>query len=268
MAKEIVEEAVKKMANEIMAKRIIPCLDVDRGRVVKGVHFTDIKDAGDPVEMAVFYDREGADEIAFLDISASHEKRKTMMELAGKLAEKVSIPIIIGGGISSIEQIKEILKKGADKVSINTAAFNNPHLISEASKMSGSQSIIIAIDAKFKNKGFWEVYLEGGRKPTGVNAIDWARKVEELGAGEILLTSMDRDGTREGYDIELTRAVTSAVNIPVIASGGAGKLEHLKDVIKYADADAVLVASIFHYGEYTIKEAKQYLKSEGINVRI
>jgi cyclase len=252
----------------MITKRIIPCLDVEKGRVVKGVHFIDIKDAGDPVELAAFYDSEGADEIVFLDISASHEKRKTMVELAARTAEKVFIPYTIGGGISSVEQIREILKKGADKVSINTAAFNDPSLISRASKIFGSQCIVIAIDAKFKSKGFWEVYLEGGRKPAGVNAVDWARKVEELGAGEILLTSMDRDGTKEGYDIELTRAVTSVVNIPVIASGGAGKLEHLRDVIKYADADAVLVASIFHYGEHSIREAKQYLKSEGINVRI
>ncbi|MDD3818317.1 MAG: imidazole glycerol phosphate synthase subunit HisF [Actinomycetota bacterium] len=252
----------------MMSKRIIPCLDIKDGRVVKGTHFIDIKDAGDPVELAAFYEREGADEIVFLDISASHEKRKTMIELAGKVADKVSIPFIVGGGIGSIEQIQNILKNGADKVSINTAAFNNPSFISEASKIFGSKRIIVAIDAKFKDKDFWEVYIDGGRKPAGVNAVDWAKKVEELGAGEILLTSIDRDGTKEGYDIELTRAVTSVVNIPVIASGGAGKLEHLRDVIKYADADAVLVASIFHYGEHSIREAKQYLKSEGINVRI
>ncbi|SRR4030066_1956065 len=252
----------------MITKRIIPCLDVDRGRVVKGVHFIDIKDAGDPVELAAFYDREGADEIVFLDITASHEKRKTVIELASKTAEKVFIPYTIGGGISSVEHIREILKRGADKISINTSAFKNPSLVSEASKVFGSQCIVIAIDAKYKSKGFWEVYLNGGRTPTGMNAVDWAKKVEKLGAGEILLTSMDKDGTKEGYDIELTGAVTSVVNIPVIASGGAGKLEHLRDVIKYADADAVLVASIFHYGQYTIKEAKQYLESEGINVRI
>lgn len=252
----------------MITKRIIPCLDVDRGRVVKGVHFIDIKDAGDPVELAAFYDREGADEIVFLDITASHEKRKTAIELASKTAEKVFIPYTIGGGISSVEHIREILKRGADKISINTSSFKNPSLVSEASKVFGSQCIVIAIDAKYKSKGFWEVYLNGGRTPTGMNAVDWAKKVEKLGAGEILLTSMDKDGTKEGYDIELTGAVTSVVNIPVIASGGAGKLEHLRDVIKYADADAVLVASIFHYGQYTIKEAKQYLESEGINVRI
>ena len=252
----------------MITKRIIPCLDVDRGRVVKGVHFIDIKDAGDPVELAAFYDREGADEIVFLDITASHEKRKTVIELASKTAEKVFIPYTIGGGISSVEHIREILKRGADKISINTSAFKNPSLVSEASKVFGSQCIVIAINAKYKSEGFWEVYLNGGRTPTGMNAVDWAKKVEKLGAGEILLTSMDKDGTKEGYDIELTGAVTSVVNIPVIASGGAGKLEHLRDVIKYADADAVLVASIFHYGQYTIKEAKQYLESEGINVRI
>jgi len=252
----------------MITKRIIPCLDVDKGRVVKGIHFVNIRDAGDPVELAAYYDREGADEIVFLDITASHEKRKTVIDLASKTAEKVFIPYTIGGGISSIEQIREILKKGADKISINTSAFENPSLVSKASKIFGSQCIVVAIDAKYKRKGFWEVYLNGGRTPTGVNAVEWAKKTEELGAGEILLTSMDKDGTKDGYDIELTGSVTSAVNIPVIASGGAGKLEHLKDVIKYANADAVLVASIFHYGQYTIREAKRYLKSEGINVRI
>jgi len=252
----------------MITKRIIPCLDVDKGRVVKGIHFVNIRDAGDPVELAAYYDREGADEIVFLDITASHEKRKTVIDLASKTAEKVFIPYTIGGGISSIEQIREILKKGADKISINTSAFENPSLVSKASKIFGSQCIVVAIDAKYRRKGFWEVYLNGGRTPTGVNAVEWAKKTEELGAGEILLTSMDKDGTKDGYDIELTDSVTSAVNIPVIASGGAGKLEHLKDVIKYANADAVLVASIFHYGQYTIREAKRYLKSEGINVRI
>ncbi len=252
----------------MITKRIIPCLDVDKGRVVKGIHFVNIKDAGDPVELAAFYDREGADEIVFLDITASHEGRRTVVELASKTAEKVFIPYIIGGGISKIEHIREILKKGADKISINTSAFENPSLIKKASKVFGSQCIVVAIDAKYESENFWEVHTSGGRKATGMDAVEWAKKVEELGAGEILLTSMDKDGTKDGYDIELTGAVTSAVNIPVIASGGAGKLEHLRDVIKYADADAVLVASIFHYGEYSIREAKQYLKSEGINVRI
>jgi cyclase len=252
----------------MITKRIIPCLDVDKGRVVKGINFVDIKDAGDPVELAAFYDKEGADEIVFLDITASHERRKTVVDLASKTAEKVFIPYTIGGGISRIEHIREILRKGADKISINTAAVRDPYLINRASKIFGSQCIVVAIDAKYKNKDFWEVYINGGRTPTGINAVDWAKRVEELGAGEILLTSMDKDGTKDGYDIDLTGAITSVVNIPVIASGGAGKLEHLRDVIKYANADAVLVASIFHYRQYTIREAKEYLKSEGINVRI
>lgn len=252
----------------MITKRIIPCLDVDKGRVVKGINFVDIKDAGDPVELAAFYDKEGADEIVFLDITASHERRKTVVDLVSKTAEKVFIPYTIGGGISRIEHIREILRKGADKISINTAAVRDPSLINRASKIFGSQCIVVAIDAKYKNKDFWEVYINGGRTPAGINAVDWAKKVEELGAGEILLTSMDKDGTKDGYDIDLTGAITSVVNIPVIASGGAGKLEHLRDVIKYTGADAVLVASIFHYRQYTIREAKEYLKSEGINVRI
>jgi cyclase len=252
----------------MITKRIIPCLDVDKGRVVKGIHFVDIKDAGDPVELAAFYDKEGADEIVFLDITASHERRRTVVELASKTAEKVFIPYTIGGGISRIEHIREILRKGADKISINTSAVKDPSLISRASKIFGSQCIVVAIDAKYKNKDFWEVYINGGRNPTGMSAVDWAKKVEELGAGEILLTSMDKDGTKDGYDIDLTGAVTLVVNIPVIASGGAGRLEHLRDVIKHANVDAVLVASIFHYGKNTIKEAKEYLRSEGINVRI
>jgi len=252
----------------MIIKRIIPCLDVDKGRVVKGIKFVDIKDAGDPVELAAFYDKEGADEIVFLDITASHERRKTVVDLASKTAEKVFIPFTIGGGISRIEHIREILQKGADKISISTSAFRDPSLINRASKIFGSQCIVVAIDAKYKNKDFWEVYINGGRTPTGMNAVDWAKRAEELGAGEILLTSMDKDGTKDGYDIDLTGAVTSVVNIPVIASGGAGKLEHLRDVIKYAGADAVLAASIFHYRQYTIREAKEYLKSEGISVMI
>lgn len=252
----------------MIIKRIIPCLDVDKGRVVKGIKFVDIKDAGDPVELATFYDKEGADEIVFLDITASHERRKTVVDLASKTAEKVFIPFTIGGGISRIEHIREILQKGADKISISTSAFRDPSLINRASKIFGSQCIVVAIDAKYKNKDFWEVCINGGRTPTGMNAVDWAKRAEELGAGEILLTSMDKDGTKDGYDIDLTGAVTSVVNIPVIASGGAGKLEHLRDVIKYAGADAVLAASIFHYRQYTIREAKEYLKSEGISVMI
>jgi len=252
----------------LITKRIIPCLDVDRGRVVKGINFVDIRDAGDPVELASFYDAQGADEVVFLDITASHEKRKTVVELASKTAEKVFIPYTIGGGIKNIDDIREVLKKGADKISINTQAFTDPSLIGRGAKIFGSQCIVVAIDAKYRSRDFWEVYLHGGRTPTGKDAVWWAKESERLGAGEILLTSMDKDGTKDGYDIELTRAVSKAVNIPVIASGGAGKLKHLRDVIKYADADAVLVASIFHYGKYTIKEAKEYLKSEGINVRL
>ena len=252
----------------MITKRIIPCLDVDRGRVVKGISFVDIRDAGDPVELASFYDAEGADEVVFLDITASHEKRKTVVELASKTAEKVFIPYTIGGGIKNIDDIREVLKKGADKISINTRAFTDPSLIVEGAKIFGSQCIVVAIDAKYRSRDFWEVYLHGGRTPTGKDAVWWAKEAERLGAGEILLTSMDKDGTKDGYDIELTRAVSEAVNIPVIASGGAGKLEHLRDVIKYADADAVLVASIFHYGKYTVREAKEYLRDEGINVRL
>ncbi len=252
----------------MITKRIIPCLDVDRGRVVKGISFVDIRDAGDPVELASFYDTEGADEVVFLDITASHEKRKTVVELASKTAEKVFIPYTIGGGIKNIDDIREVLKKGADKISINTQAFTDPSLIGRGAKIFGSQCIVVAIDAKYRSRDFWEVYLHGGRTPTGKDAVWWAKEAERLGAGEILLTSMDKDGTKDGYDIELTRAVSESINIPVIASGGAGKLEHLRDVIKYADADAVLVASIFHYGKYTVREAKEYLKSEGINVRL
>ncbi len=252
----------------MISKRIIPCLDVNKGRVVKGVSFINLRDAGDPVELAAFYDREGADEIVFLDITASHEKRKTVVELASRTSEKVFIPYTIGGGIYSIEDIREILRKGADKISINTAAVENPGLIAESSKVFGSQCIVVAIDAKKSGPGRWEVYTHGGRTPTGLDAVDWAIEAQKRGAGEILLTSMDKDGTKDGYDIELTGSVVSAVNIPVIASGGAGNLEHLRDVFIQANADAALVASIFHYGEYTVREAKKYLKSQGINVRI
>ena len=252
----------------MLTKRIIPCLDVKQGRVVKGIGFVNLQDAGDPVELAAFYDREGADEVVFLDITASHENRKTVIELASRTAEKVFIPYTIGGGIGSIEDIRQILRQGADKVSINTFAVNNPDFIRKAARVFGSQCMVVAVDAKRKSNGSWEVYTHGGRKPTGMDAVDWAREVEKLGAGEILLTSMDKDGTKDGYDIPLTAAVSSAVNIPVIASGGAGKLEHLRDAIIEGNADAVLVASIFHYGKYTIKEAKQYLKSQGINIRM
>lgn len=252
----------------MISKRIIPCLDVNKGRVVKGVSFINLRDAGDPVELAAFYDREGADEVVFLDITASHEKRKTVIELASKTAEKVFIPYTIGGGIDSIEDIREILRKGADKISINTSAVKNPELIAESSKVFGSQCIVVAIDAKKTGSNHWEVFIHGGRTPTGLDAVEWAIEVQKLGAGEILLTSMDKDGTKDGYDIKLTRAVVSSVNIPVIASGGAGSLEHLRDVFTQANADAALVASIFHYGEHTVREAKKYLKSQGINIRI
>ncbi|MCE5329930.1 imidazole glycerol phosphate synthase subunit HisF [bacterium] len=252
----------------MITKRIIPCLDVNKGRVVKGVSFVNLRDAGDPVELAAYYDREGADEIVFLDITASHERRKTVIELASKAAEKVFIPYTIGGGINRVDDIREILKKGADKISINTSAVENPNLIEEGANLFGSQCIVVAIDAKKVSNSNWEVYIHGGRTPTGKDAVKWAKQVEDLGGGEILLTSMDKDGTKDGYDLELTHAITSAVNIPVIASGGAGKLEHLRDVIKLAGADAVLVASIFHYGEFTVKQAKEYLRKEGINIRI
>jgi len=252
----------------MISKRIIPCLDVDKGRVVKGVSFINLRDAGDPVELAAFYDREGADEVVFLDITASHERRKTVVELASRTSEKVFIPYMIGGGIGSIEDIRDILRKGADKISINTSAVKNPELIAKSSKVFGSQCIVVAIDAKKTGSCNWEVFIHGGRTPTGLDAVRWAIEVQKLGAGEILLTSMDKDGTKDGYDIELTRTVVSSVNIPVIASGGAGNLEHLKDAFIQANADAVLVASIFHYGEHTVREAKKYLKSQGINVRI
>ena len=252
----------------MISKRIIPCLDVNKGRVVKGVSFINLRDAGDPVELAAFYDREGADEVVFLDITASHERRKTAVELASRTAEKVFIPYTIGGGIDSIEDIREILRKGADKISMNTSAVKNPELIAESSKVFGSQCIVVAIDAKKAGPNHWEVFIHGGRTPTGLDAVGWAIEVQKLGAGEILLTSMDKDGTKDGYDIELTRAVVSSVNIPVIASGGAGSLEHLRDVFTQANADAALVASIFHYGEHTVRDAKKYLKSQGINIRI
>ena len=252
----------------MILKKIIPFLDVNKGRVVKGVSFINLRDAGDPVELAAFYDREGADEVVFLDITASHERRKTVVELASRTAEKVFIPYTIGGGIDSIEDIREILRKGADKISINTSAVKNPELIAESSKVFGSQCIVVAIDAKKTGDNHWEVFIHGGRTPTGLDAVKWAIEAEKLGAGEILLTSMDKDGTKDGYDIELTRAVVSSVNIPVIASGGAGSLEHLRDVFTQANADAALVASIFHYGKHTVREAKKYLKSQGINIRI
>jgi imidazole glycerol-phosphate synthase subunit HisF len=252
----------------MLAKRIIPCLDVENGRVVKGVHFVNLRDAGDPVELAAFYDREGADELVFLDITASHENRDTKVELAGRTGEEVFIPYTIGGGIGSLEDIRKILKAGADKVSINTAAVEDPSLITRASERFGSQCVVVAIDAKGRGDGTWEIYTHGGRTPTGIDMIEWAEKVEKSGAGEIMLTSMDRDGTKLGYDIPMTRAVCETVSIPVIASGGAGTLEHLAEAIEETGCDAVLAASIFHYGEHAISDAKRLLDSRGITVRL
>ena len=250
----------------MLVKRIIPCLDVHNGRVVKGVNFTDLKDAGDPAGLASFYDREGADELVFLDISATNEGRRTMVEVIKKTAEQIKIPLIVGGGIASIDDMERILAAGASKVSVNSAAVNDPQLIAEGMKRFGSQAVIAAIDARQKDEACWEVYINGGKKSTGLDVVKWARRVEELGAGEILLTSMDRDGTKEGYDLGLTAAVSEAVSIPVIASGGAGDLRHLFEGITVGKADAVLCASIFHYREYTIAQAKKYLRDRGVAV--
>ena len=247
--------------------RIIPCLDVDKGRVVKGINFVSLRDAGDPVEMGAIYDVENADELVFLDITASHEERDLVFDMAARVAEKVFIPFTVGGGLRNEDDIRRMLATGADKVSLNTAAVKDPGLITTSSRRFGAQCVVVAIDAKRIEPGSWEVYINGGRTPSGMDAVAWARKAESLGAGEILLTSMDCDGTKEGYDIELTRAVVEAVNLPVIASGGAGNLEHLVQVILESGADAVLAASIFHYGEYSIKEAKEFLRDKGIPVR-
>ena len=253
----------------MLARRIIPCLDVSEGRVVKGVKFVQLRDAGDPVELAAFYDREGADELTFLDITASAQKRYIIMDIVRKVAEKVFIPFTVGGGISDTEMIKEILKSGADKVSINTAAVKDPELIKKASDKFGSQCIVVAIDAKKNSdKPSWEVYVNGGRTPTGLDVVEWAKKAEGLGAGEILLTSMDKDGTKEGYDIELTKAISSSVKIPVIASGGAGTMEHVYEALTRGAADAALLASCLHYGEFRIKELKDFLTRKGIPVRL
>lgn len=294
----------------MLAKRIIPCLDVKDGRVVKGISFVNLRDAGDPVVNAIFYDEQGADELVFLDITASHEKRKIILDVVERTAADVFMPLTVGGGIKTLDDIRDLLNAGCDKVSINTTAVNNPDFIRQASERFGSQCIVVAIDAKrvhdsrfdirdsedvpqwlksskelrerlLINQAFpslfhfctpspklWEVYTHGGRRPKGINAIEWAKYMEELGAGEILLTSMDRDGTKDGYDLELTRAVSESVSIPVIASGGAGNLEHLYKGIVKGKADAVLAASIFHYREYTIREAKEYLKSRGVAVRL
>ena len=250
----------------MLAKRIIPCLDVNRGRVVKGVRFLGLRDAGDPVEVARRYEQQGADEVVFLDITASHERRRTVVELARRTAEVLFIPFTIGGGIRTIEDMRAVLKAGCDKVSINTAAVERPALIQEGARRFGSQCIVVAMDAKRRGL-HWQVYTHGGRTPTGLDAVAWARKVERLGAGEILLTSMDCDGTRDGYDLALTAAVSSAVSIPVIASGGAGTLRHLHEALTTGKADAVLAASILHYQEFTVPQAKCYLRARGVPVR-
>jgi len=254
-----------------LAKRIIPCLDVDKGRVVKGVRFVDIIDAGDPVEIARVYDEQGADELVFLDITASHERRDTMVHVVEEVASQVFIPLTVGGGIRELEDIRRMLNAGADKVAINTAAISNPDFVSKAAQRFGCQCIVVAIDAKQVENGDspkWEIFTHGGRKPTGIDVLEWACKMVQFGAGEILLTSMDRDGTRDGFDLALTRAVSEAVTIPVIASGGVGELAHLAEGIKEGKADAVLAASIFHYGEYTVGEAKRCMAEHGIEVRL
>lgn len=290
----------------MLAKRIIPCLDVKDGRVVKGVSFVNLRDAGDPVENAIYYDEQGADELVFLDITASHEKRKIILDVVERTASDVFMPLTVGGGIKTLDDIRDLLNAGCDKVSINTAAVNDPEFVKKAAERFGSQCIVVAIDAKrvhgsrfeirdpeeipewlmssrelsdrllinsslitrHSSLSLWEVYTHGGRRPKGINAVEWAKYIEELGAGEILLTSMDRDGTKKGFDLELTKTVSEAVNIPVIASGGAGNLEHLYEGIVIGKADAVLAASIFHYREYTIREAKEYLRSKGVPVRL
>ena len=253
-----------------LAKRIIPCLDVDRGRVVKGVQFVGIRDAGDPVEVAKRYNEEGADELVFLDITASHEERETMVHVVEEVASQVFIPLTVGGGIRTREDIRRMLNAGADKVGINTAAVFNPEFVREAAESFGSQCIVVAIDAKqvSDEPPRWEIFTHGGRKPTGIDAVEWARKMVDFGAGEILLTSMDRDGTRDGFDLALTRAVSDAVDVPVIASGGVGTLEHLADGVTLGKADAVLAASIFHFGEHTVGEAKACMRQRGIEVRL
>jgi cyclase len=249
-----------------LAKRVIPCLDVTAGRVVKGVNFLQLRDAGDPVEIAARYDAEGADELTFLDITASSDERGMLLHVIESVASRVFIPLTVGGGVRRVEDVRRLLNAGADKVSINTAAVQSPDLVSQASGIVGAQCIVVAIDAKRKGSS-WEVFTHGGRKPTGLDAVQWAQRMVEAGAGEILLTSMDRDGTRNGFDVELTRAVSEAVSVPVIASGGAGTLEHLAQGIIAGKADAVLAASIFHFGEFTLRQAKDHMKSRGIEMR-
>ncbi len=250
-----------------LAKRIIPCLDVHAGRVVKGVNFVSLRDAGDPVEVARGYDEAGADEITFLDITASSDARDTIVPVIERVAEQVFIPLTVGGGVRKVEDVRRLLNAGADKVSINTAAVENPALVSEAARRFGSQAIVVAVDAKSSGSGRWEVYTHGGRKPTGLDAVQWAVSMAERGAGEILLTSMDRDGTKAGFDLELTRAVSRAVPVPVIASGGVGTLEHLAQGVEIGGADAVLAASIFHYGEFSVAQAKRFMADRGIEMR-
>ncbi len=251
----------------MLTKRIIPCLDVRDGRVVKGINFVELRDAGDPVEQASLYDRQGADEICFLDISASPEGKATIVDVVARTADCVFVPLTVGGGVRTVDDIRRLLEAGADKVSINTAAIRNPELVAEAARRFGSQAIVVAVDARREADGHYQVYSHGGRTPEGLEAIAWCRRMEELGAGEILLTSMDRDGTRRGYELDLTRQVVDAVTIPVIASGGVGELEHMVAGLTTGGADAVLAASIFHYGEHTIGDAKQYLRSRGVPVR-
>lgn len=248
-------------------KRIIPCLDVKDGRVVKGTNFVGLRDAGDPVELAARYDKERADELVFLDITASSDKRDTIVDVARGCASQVFIPFTIGGGIRTVEDMRKMLKAGADKTSLNTAAVKNPSVIREGAEKFGRQCVVLAVDARRSGDHRWEVYVNGGRTPTGIDCLEWVKRATELGAGEILLTSMDADGMKSGYDIELTRAVSEAVDVPVIASGGAGKLEHFYDVLTEGKADAVLAASVFHYGTFTVREVKEYLKSRGVEVR-
>ncbi len=257
----------------MLAKRIIPCLDVDRGRVVKGIKFIGLRDAGDPVEIARRYNEQGADELTFLDITASSEERDLILHVVEEVAAQVFIPLTVGGGVRKVEDVRRLLNAGADKVSINTAAVQNPQLVADAAGRYGAQCIVVAIDAKQTKPAAslgirWEVFTHGGRRPAGLDAVGWARKMQTLGAGEILLTSMDRDGTREGFDLALTRAVAEAVDVPVIASGGVGKLDHLAEGVLEGRADAVLAASIFHFGEFTVREAKEYMAKRGIEVRL